>query len=151
MFDWSEYERWMEQARHTLSSIKADLEFGSYGWACFKAQQAAELALKAFLRGAGRPAFGHDLRELAIALSEYCRPSDDLMEDALFLSKFYIPPRYPYAFPSGAPYQFYTRREAENAFRFASRILEWVEECARRLREIIEREEEGESQSAGRG
>ncbi len=147
MFDWSEYERWMAQAKHTLQSMRADMEFGSYGWACFKAQQAAELALKAFLRGAGRPAFGRDLRELALAASEHCGPLGDLMEDVLLLAKFYIPPRYPGAFPGGAPYQFYTRGEAEKAFRSASRVLEWVERCAERLRETAEGESGGEGQS----
>jgi len=47
----------MKQAEHTLRSIEADLGFGSYSWACFKAQQAAELAIKAMLRAMGRPAF----------------------------------------------------------------------------------------------
>jgi len=151
MFDWDEYERWMDQARYTLASIKADLNFGSYSWACFKAHQAAEYALKAFLRGAGKTAFGYDLRELAIAAAEYCGFLEEVLEDALFLSKFYIPPRYPDSFPGGSPYQFYTRRDAESAFKAAERIIDWVDRCAERLKEAAGGKEEEKKAGCGGG
>ncbi len=51
MLDWDEYRRWLDQAKATLRSIKADLEFGGYNWACFKAHQTAKYALKALLSG----------------------------------------------------------------------------------------------------
>lgn len=53
--DIEEYERWIKSAEKTLQSAKEDLERGDYNWACFKAQQAAEKALKAFLYGLGKP------------------------------------------------------------------------------------------------
>ena len=40
--DVREYERWMSQARKTLELVDADIEYGGYSWACFKAQQAAD-------------------------------------------------------------------------------------------------------------
>jgi len=142
MFDWDEYERWMDQAKYTLRSIEADVSFGSYSWACFKAHQAAEYALKAFLRGAGKPAFGHDLRSLALEAGEYC-DHESILDRVLLLSKYYIPPRCPDAFPGGAPYQFYTRSEAEEAYKSAEEVIRWVEECVRRLKEADKREGEG--------
>ncbi len=135
MFDWDEYVRWMEQAKYTLDSIRADIIFGSYSWACFKAHQAAEYALRAFLRGSGKPAFGHDLRELARSVAEYCGLDEEILEATLSLSKYYIPPRYPDAFPGGSPYQFYSKKDAEGAREYARKIIEWVESCAERLRE----------------
>lgn len=139
MFDWNEYNRWMDQAKYTLSSIRADIDYGSYSWACFKAHQAVEYALKAFLRGAGKSAFGHDLRELFNEIKEYCQAEKNIEEYMLLLSKYYIPPRYPDAFPGGAPYKFYTLQEAKEAFSKASKIIDWVSKCVERLRKTSER------------
>lgn len=123
MFDWDEYNRWMEQAKYTLSSIEADINYGSYSWACFKAHQAVEYALKAFLHSTGRSAFGHDLRELFNEMRKYCQPEKNV-EYVLLLSKYYIPPRSPDALLGGAPYKFYTLQEAREAFDKASKIID---------------------------
>jgi len=47
MFDNDEFDRWMAQASDTLISARADYLNKSYNWCCFKAQQAAEYAVKA--------------------------------------------------------------------------------------------------------
>jgi len=52
-------------------------------------------------------------------------PSDKLLENARVLDKFYIPTRYPNGFDSGAPTDYYTRREAEEAVRMAEEIIEF--------------------------
>ncbi len=135
MFDWEEYKRWIDQARYTLSSMEADIEHGSYSWACFKAHQVAEYSLKAFLRGAGLPAFGHDLRDLYEKFNSYCEV--DMREEILELSKYYIPTRYPDAFPGGSPYQFYTLEEAKRSLAYAKRVIEEVEECAERIKKAL--------------
>ena len=138
--DWSEYERWIRQAKYTLRLIDADLEYGGYSWACFKAQQAAEYALKAILRCIGRPAFGHDLRSLCLEAREVCGDVPrDVWRCILLLDKMYIPTRYPDAFSSGAPFEHYDREEAEEAKSCAEKVIAWVEDCARRLREGVER------------
>ncbi len=135
-FDWDEYERWMKQAKHTLGSITADLKHGSYDWACFKAQQVAEYSLKALLRGAGEPAFGHDLRDLLEKARRYC---DLKLEGEIArLSKFYIPTRYPDSFPGGSPYEFYTKEEAEESLRLADRVYSEVERCVKRIKRAAE-------------
>lgn len=51
--DDAEFERWMRSALKTLESARRDLEFGDYNWACFKAHQVVEKALKAVLWGLG--------------------------------------------------------------------------------------------------
>lgn len=50
MLDKEEFERWRRQARGILTSARRDKEAGDYAWACFKAEQAGQFALKALLR-----------------------------------------------------------------------------------------------------
>jgi len=58
VFDEEKYCRWVRGARITLESARYDVEHGFFNWACFKARQAAEKALKAVLWGAGRLGLG---------------------------------------------------------------------------------------------
>lgn len=44
---------------------------------------------------------------------------------ARILDKHYIPTRYPNGFDSGAPTDFYTKREGKDAIRYAERIIEF--------------------------
>ncbi len=148
--DCEEYSRWMKQALHTLKLVKADIEYEGYGWACFKAQQAAEYALKAILRGFGRPAFGHSVLRLYREFSSVCGEDNELERCAALLDKMYIPPRYPDAFAEGAPYEYYTRYEAEEVYECASRLISVVIECGRRAGCSFEGEE-GEEGEGSRG
>ena len=132
MFDCAEARRWLRQARYTLESMEADMRGGFYSWACFKGHQAAEYALKALLRGAGAESFGHDLLSLWGRAREICVALADLFECIAFLNKMYIPPRYPDAWAGeSAPYESYTRRDAEESHRCARVIIGAVEECIR--------------------
>jgi len=90
---------WLEEASEDLRHAKASLEAGSYNWACFAAQQAAEKALKAFMIGflRRRPPHVHDLT----MLYEEVRGMLDLPENAREglgeLSAYYVLARYPNA------------------------------------------------------
>ncbi len=64
MFDREEFERWMEQASDTLNSARQDHSNKTYNWCCFKAQQAAEYAVKALLKGLGVSTYGHSIVKL---------------------------------------------------------------------------------------
>lgn len=142
MLDWSEYKRWLSQAMHTLGLVAADMEHGGYGWACFKAQQAAEYALKGFFRLIGEPQFGHSVAKLLSDLPPECqsRVSETLKSCARFLDTLYIPPRYADAFSEGAPWEHYGREEAERALDCAQMIINLVEECAHALQSPGEKE-----------
>ena len=132
MLDSGEAARWFSAARRTLASARGDLERGDYNWACFKAQQAAELALKGVLAGLGEPRFGHSvlrlLGELAGVLG--LDPGEDLVECAAYLDKLYIPTRYPDAWAEGEPGEYYTRGDAVKALSCAERILGLAEGLA---------------------
>jgi HEPN domain-containing protein len=132
VLDREECARWLAQARHTWESAVRDRDEGDYDWACFKAQQAAELALKAVLRALGRRAVGHGLVALLARLREEGVELDPALEpSARNLDFHYIPPRYPDAFAAGAPFQYYDRQRADQALADAAAILRWAEEAGR--------------------
>ena len=127
-FDTDEYSRWLGQARHTLASAQRDTAEGDFDWACFKAQQAGEYALKALLRGLGRPAHGHALNRLLAQLSEAgLEPDEGITRAGQLLDRHYIPTRYPDAYAEGSPHEYYDDRTAEEAQGAAAQIIRWVE------------------------
>ena len=80
---------------------RPDAVQGFYNWACFKAQQAAWLALKAIVRAPGLPGHGHSLPSLWREAVEHCRDFAELRNCTVTLNQYYIPPRYPDAWPGG--------------------------------------------------
>lgn len=128
-----EFARWLRHARHALESAKRDQTAGDHPWACFKAEQAGQLALKALLRGLGYPAFGHATGRLVEALRRAgLVVPPEIEEAARALERHYIPPRYPDVFPEGTPADFYTPEDSERALQHAERILAFVTEVGKR-------------------
>ena len=142
MMDTPEFERWFNQAIHTYDSAKRDHEDTDFDWACFKCQQAAEFALKALLRGAGRLGIGHSLLRLTEEVEALGIDVEEIRKCSLTLERFYIPTRYPDAYPEGSPYEFYDVGEAERALDCCSAIIKFVRERFHEERNRIE--EEGE-------
>lgn len=123
-FDRDECTRWFEQAQHTLESAGRDLDDGDYAWSCFKSQQAAEYAAKAILRGYGRLAAGYSiLRLLEEMRSGGLAFDESLLGRAKTLDRHYIPPRYPDAYPSGSPFEFYDEDTAQQALEAARDLI----------------------------
>lgn len=134
MLDVEEFERWMEAARRTLASARGDTARGDHNWACFKAQQSAELAVKAFLRGIGSPAIGHSVSRLLVEVSGAgIQVPGEILDCGRLLDKLYIPTRYPDAWSEGAPHHYYSAKDAEDSIRCSEKILGWVAEAWRRL------------------
>lgn len=130
LFDEQEFGRWMRQSEHTLASARRDAAEGDYGWACFKAQQAAEYAAKGLLRGLGLPAFGHSVLGLIREIAKQGLPVPDEVErSARALDRYYVQPRYPNAHSEGSPFEFYDRETAEAAIAFAEAVLRMVQEA----------------------
>lgn len=123
----SRQEDWYRQARRDLEHARHALEDKEFEWACFAANQAAEKALKALYQAAGADAWGHSVFALLENLPPDF-PADATLKDlAKELDKHYIPPRYPNAYPQGAPYDYYTKAEADRAIAIAERILGFCE------------------------
>ena len=116
---------WKKQARRDLEHARESVRLGHYEWACFSAQQAAEKALKAVCERRHAEAWDHLVSRLLRALSESREVSDDRIEEAAFLDQHYIPTRYPFAFDQGAPMEFYSRNQAQQAIEYAEHIVEF--------------------------
>lgn len=123
-----EWERYRRQARHTLTSATADTAQRAYDWASFKAHQAAELAVKGYVRATRHYATGHSIVKLLGELGLAVPP--ELADCARSLDKVYIPARYPDAYDAGAPLDYYTAADAEAAIDCARRILDWLDDLA---------------------
>ena len=125
--DCVEFSRWLAMARRTLESAARDVEGGDHNWACFKAHQAAEFAVRGLLYGAGRPARGRSVSKLLEAAKDLVEVPGGLVELGKLLDKFYIPTRYVDAWSEGAPYEYFTRGDAESALRAAGEVVSFVE------------------------
>lgn len=135
-FDWDAYRRWMAQAANTLASARVDADHGFHNWCCFKAQQAGEYAVKAILYGLGVPAIGHSIVSLSERLREIgVETYEDFMTDARLLDRHYIPPRYPDAYPSGSPHDYYDSAASSEALRACERVIELAHGVGRQVEE----------------
>jgi HEPN domain-containing protein len=120
------YPDWFRQAEADLTHARNSLEKGDFEWSCFASHQSAEKAIKAVFLKLGMDAWGHTLTVLIGNLPKTADlPSEILVNHARVLDKFYIPTRYPNGFESGAPTDFYTSEEAQNAISRAEEILEF--------------------------
>jgi HEPN domain-containing protein len=118
----------MRQAKRDLQQAGILLENDGYEWCCFAAQQSAEKAVKALFQRLGANAWGHSVNMLLSNLPESVRPAADLVDKAKELDKHYIASRYPNSYPSGAPFQYYTKSEAERSIQYAEEIISFCED-----------------------
>ena len=121
---------WLRQAEADLRHARNSRDDEDFNWSAFAAHQAAEKAIKAVFQKQHLDAWGHTLSVLLENLPVAGRPSADLIDAAKELDKHYIPTRYPIGFERGAPVDFYTRREAEQAIANAEMLLAW---CRRQV------------------
>lgn len=135
LLDHDEYSRWMNSAKNTLESAVNDLNGKFFSWTCFKAQQAAEKALKALLWGSGKPKVGHSLANLLSEIEKELRVKvpDEIRENCIRLSKYYIITRYPNVWESGTPEEYFTHDEAREAVQRAEQVIKWVEAIWKKL------------------
>ena len=119
----SRHADWLRQADADLRLALHARAGAAHEWACFAAQQAAEKALKAVLMSRGADAWGHTVTGLLGLVAPQEEAGDDLVECAKTLDKHYIPTRYPNGFDVGAPTDFYTRKDSNDAIACAGRIV----------------------------
>lgn len=129
MVDSSEFDRWRRAAADALLGSGGQQEIELYNWACFLAEQSAQLAVKGLLHGIGAGARGHDLVALAGQLEEHLRVPVPEELSAAFrrLSRHYIPTRYPDAAPGGSPGDYYGETDARTAREDAEAVLRFVD------------------------
>lgn len=110
----------MENAENAMAG-------GFHEWACFSAQQAAEKALKALFQARGADVLGHSVYSMVQKMPSDLTIPERLYDMARELDKAYIPTRYPNAHPEGAPFEFYTLKDARKLIGYAREILEFCE------------------------
>ena len=113
-------EDWLRQAERDLEEARYAEAGGYYELTCFLSQQCAEKAVKALLQFRGIERRGH----MIIHLLD--NAPADIIQCAAFLDKQYIPSRYPDVYDEGAPFEFYTKRDADECLNCAAKILNWV-------------------------
>jgi HEPN domain-containing protein len=119
---------WLQFAKEDMLSAQILLKERVYNQVCFHSQQAAEKILKAFLKSQKIiPPKIHSLLELL----EMCKGKNNrfnlIQKGCEYLSRFYLPVRYPDALAGTLPEGLPSREEAENSLGFAEEIVEFVE------------------------
>lgn len=112
---------WLRQATEEFAWANDAIASKRWALVCFTAQQVAEKSLKAIAiaRGASQVK-SHSTKVIAEELG-----IDGELEDAAKqLDLYYVTTRYPDAFSTGAPFEYFTERQAREAIDFARRFLE---------------------------
>lgn len=114
---------WFAQAERDLDQARASERDERHEWACFAAQQAAEMAVKALHLSNGQEAWGQVVARL---LNELPSPPRELQDKAKVLDNFYVATRYANGHAEGAPFEHYGPIQSEEAIRYAAEIIEFV-------------------------
>ena len=112
---------WFRQSRGDLLWAEDTLKSGRFAQACFASQQVAQKAIEALALKRGYAEIrSHSIREIARAMGV----DAEVEVIAKRLDQYYISSRYPDALPAGAPFEYFTHEQAEEAVRLGSRMLE---------------------------
>lgn len=109
------------QARRNLENARYEAQGRFFEWACFSAQQAAEMALKAILHRQSVEPAGHGIVHLLKIVSTDV--PTELYLSGTTLDKFYFPERFPAGWTEGAPGEFITEEDSQIAIECAEGIL----------------------------
>jgi HEPN domain-containing protein len=126
--DEAEFRRWRHEADRALAGARVQEREALYNWACFAAEQAAQLAVKGLLHGLGRAPWGHDLDRLATMVADAGAAVPEPVRDSVHrLVRHYIPARYPDAHPGGGPGEHYGASDSAQAIDDAEAVLAFVD------------------------
>ena len=123
----NEGSNWLMFAREDLRVAELSMQDHLYNQVCFHSQQCVEKTLKGWLAAQDKDIpRTHKMSDLLNAL-----PNDllhGLSSRILLMDLFYIPTRYPDAFPGSLPDGLPGIEEAKDAFELAGEVLKLVEE-----------------------
>ncbi len=132
MSSYERYRDWLEEARDDYLTAQDLYKLGRYSKACFFCHQACEKALKALMiKKLGKYDPIHSIAELLRRISKHLPVPQHLIDKGEKLDRFYIPTRYPNAWPYGAPHKHYTEEDAKIALEYAKEVMDFVEEAIR--------------------
>ncbi len=116
---------WLTQAKRSLALVDTCMVGGFHEYACFAAQQAAEMAVKALHQSHGQEAWGHVVRRLLEDVPRPIAVPAQLIDSARVLDQYYMPTRYPNGHPAGAPAEHYGEQQSRDAREHARQIVEF--------------------------
>lgn len=125
---------WLSQAERDLKEAEWNLKGEFYEWSCFCAQQAAEKAVKALCEELRIERWGHAISRMLESLKVTISVPSHIMEKAKRLDRFYIPTRYPNGFESGAPMDYYLKKDAEESLDYAQQIIDFCKKKIQKKR-----------------
>lgn len=129
MLSYERYVDWFDEAVDDLEAAVELYRVGKWSKACFFSHQAVEKCLKALLmKKLGVYRRTHSVKALLDEITSRINMPEDLVRAAAKLDRYYIPTRYPNAWPSLAPHKHYSREDAEEAVTTARRVLDYVRE-----------------------
>lgn len=128
LLDTDEFRRWRKAGAEARDSAAVQAAAGFSQWACFMAEQAAQLWVKGLLHGVGAGAWGHDLVALGRMVEEamHSELPADVAAAHRRLSRYYIPTRYPDAHPGGAPGEHFGPDDAASALEDADAVAAFI-------------------------
>ncbi|HBY92959.1 MAG: HEPN domain-containing protein [Ardenticatenaceae bacterium] len=118
---------WLIEAQAELRAARDLLAGQHWSWCCFTCQQASEKALKAICEHFRTPQLGHNLNVLLQAVEAHTTVEQTVRTGCARLNRYYIPTRYPDAFPQGAPADQFFEADAREAVEDAERVVEFAE------------------------
>ena len=125
--DGPEFDRWLAEADLALESARREAGAGAHNWACFLAEQSAQLAVKGLLHGLALAPWGHDLDGLGRSVAEAgLAVPEEISHTLARLGRHYIPARYPDAHAAGPAADHYTGSDSAEALSDAEAILAFV-------------------------
>jgi HEPN domain-containing protein len=114
---------WFNQAENDYQYAQEGFKKAFYSQVCFQAQQVGEKAIKAVAFNRDYEVRGHSITKIAKIIG-----FNSVIEDAAKrLDLFYISARYPDAFPEGAPFEFFSKGQAQEALDDAKLLLDKAE------------------------
>ena len=116
---------WFTQARRNLDQATDSAEAQRHEWACFAAQQAAEMAVKALHLRLGQEAWGHVVRRLLEELPASVPVPTELLDAVRVLDVHYLLTRRPNGHASGAPGEHYGVLQSTEAIKHAGQIVDF--------------------------
>lgn len=121
------YLDWFKEALDDLEVAQELFKLGKWSKVCFFSHQACEKALKAFIiKKFGFYMRTHSVRELLLEIEKRISVPHELIEKCGKLDRYYVPTRYPNAWPALAPHEHYDESEAEGALRSAEELIDFV-------------------------
>lgn len=122
------YRDWFEEAIDDFEVAKELFKLGRYSKVCFFCHQACEKALKALaIKKLGRYIHTRSVAQLLREVSRCVSVPLELVKKGEKLDRYYIPTRYPSAWPAGAPHKHYDEEDAKEALSYAEEVMKFVE------------------------